>query len=361
MNSIKYIIILAVVLAIMNSCKRTANQEIVQNTVSNNSAETHMDNSIPTELTFEELIKMDAREKIRFYGSLIDSLPDIWQTMNVDATSYAEEDSIPSLPEEKVIHLTYKEKVHGYRVKVDYVNKYDDIAMGQAILRFLKAGHSFEVYCSAFSDEQLIVDDSQYDKSQKTINLSKVRPGANIYLNYIWPQANEYLSARSPFYFKDMDFDGEQELVVNNLHMGSRGYNTYDVFKILNVKKPLRLKGRPFTDDLYKITNYNVEYEPQTKSVVDKRYNGVYAYGHYRYKSIQSEGGKGLKRIFILDDAEDMGYYHLANSRASDSIVLLRPYKMYVRVNGRISISERGVYEQGNYGWNSNTVVLSKE
>lgn len=56
-----------------------------------------------------------------------------------------------------------------------------------------------------------------------------------------------------------------------------------------------------------------------------------------------------------------MGYNHLTNSHASDSIVLLQPYKTYVRVNGRMYISERGVYEQGNYEWNSNIVVLNKE
>jgi hypothetical protein len=70
---------------------------------------------------------------------------------------------------------------------------------------------------------------------------------------------------------------------------------------------------------------------------------------------------KELKRVFILNDAEDMGFYHLANTHASDSIVLLQPYKTYVRVNGKMSISERGVYEQGNYGWNLNSIVLDKK
>ena len=361
MNSIKYIIIFAVGLAIMNSCKRPGVPQIVQNTVNKDYVEVHIDNSATTELTFDELVKMDTHEKIRFYGSLIDSLPDIWQTMNVDATSYAEEDTIPLLPAKEVIHLIYKQKVNGYRVKVDYVNKYDDMAMGQAILRFSKAGHSFEVYCGDFSDDQLIMDDSSHDKNKKAIIMSKIRPGSDVYLNYTAPKPSEYLSSRSPFYFKDMDFDGELELVVNNLRMGPKGYNTYDVFKIHNVKKTLRLKGRPFTDGLYKITNYNVEYEPQKKSIVDKRYDGVYAYGHFRYKSIPSGGEKELKRVFILNDAEDMGFYHLANTHASDSIVLLQPYKTYVRVNGKMSISERGVYEQGNYGWNLNSIVLDKK
>lgn len=361
MNSIRYIIIFVVALAIMNSCKRTGNQQMEQDTVSKESVEAHLDNSNTKELTFEELMKMDAHEKIRFYSSLIDSLPDIWQTMNVDATCYAEEDSIPSLPEEEIIHLTYKEKVHGYRVKVDYVNKYDDIAMGKAILHFSKSGHSFEVYCDDFSDEQLIPDDSPYVKSQKAINLSNVKPGEKVYLNYASPKTNEYLSDSSPFYFKDMDFDGEDELVVNNLRMGGRGYNTYDVFKVFHVSKPLKMKGLPFTNESYKITNYNVEYEPKTKSVLDKRYDGFDAYGYYRYKSIPTSEVKGLKRVFVLEEAMDMGFYYLKDHHASDSINLIQPYKKYKRINGKMVMTECGVYESGNYGWNDEVIVIEKK
>lgn len=53
------------------------------------------------------------------------------------------------------------------------------------------------VYCDAFSDEQLISDDSPYTKSQKAIDLAKLKPGADIYLNYVRPKRNEYLSMSS--------------------------------------------------------------------------------------------------------------------------------------------------------------------
>ena len=304
---------------------------------------------------------MDSLERRKFYLSLTDSITDLWRIKEVDATSYAVEDSIPSLPADEVIHLHYRQKVNGFRVSVEFIQSYDDLNFGKAILTFSQQGHSFQVFCDEFSDEQLIADDTPYVKSQKAINLTTLKPGAEIRLNYVRPKSKEYLSNSSPFYFKDMDFDGEEELVVNNLQMGARGYNTYDVFKVFHVKKPQRLKGLPFTDGLYKITNYNVEYEPQTQSVLDKRYDGFDAYGHYRYKSIPAHGKDALQRVFILEDAEDLGFYHPKDKSASDSVNLIQPYKKYERVNGKIILTERGVYEQGNYGWNYNEIVLEKK
>lgn len=316
--------------------------------------------SMDGELTWNEISKMDYFEKRRFYLSLTDSISDLWKFKDVDDQSYAIVDTIPPLPEDEIIHLHYKQKVKGYKVSVDFVQSYSDLNFGKSILRFTKPDHSFKVYCDAFSDEQLIADDTPYVKSQKAINLAKLKPGANIYLNYVKPKRGEYLSASSPFYFKDMDFDGEEELVINNLEMGSRGYNTYDIFKVLGLDCPLRLMGLPFNNGEYKITNYNVEYEPKTLSILDKRYDGFTAYGFYRYKSIPATGKNGLSRVFILEGAEDMGFYHPKDKQASDSINLIQPYKKYKRENGKLIIFEKGVYESGNYGQNYNEVVLER-
>ena len=312
------------------------------------------------ELTWNEISKMEHFEKIRFYLSLTDSISDLWRFKDVNALSYAIVDSTPPLPEDEIIHLHYKQKVKGYKVSVDFVQSYSDLNFGKSIFRFNKPDHSFQVYCDAFSDEQLITDDTPYEKSQKTINLATLKPGANIYLNYVKPKSGEYLSDSSPFYFKDMDFDGEDELVINNLEMGSRGYNTYDIFKVLGLDSPLRLMGLPFNNGEYKITNYNVEYEPKTHSILDKRYDGFTAYGLYRYKSIPANGKKGLSRVFILEEAEDMGFYHPKDKQASDSVNLIQPYKKYKRADGKLVIVEKGVYESGNYGQNYNEVVLKR-
>lgn len=321
-------------------------------------------NSKKEELTWKEIAAMDSIQKRKFYLSLTNNLPPVWSEINVHRTSGAIEDTIPSLPANEIIYLHYRQKVNGYRVVIEYKPSYD-LDYGEAILCFSKKGHSFKVYCNCFSDEHLAANDYPYRRIRNTINLSKIKPGKHIYLDYTKPKKGEYFSSSSPFYFKNMDYDGEEELVINNIGLGTKNHNTYDVFKVFNVEKPLRLIGRPFTDDPYtkngyKITDYNVEYEPKTQSIIDNRYDGAWSYGHYRYKSIPANGKDGLRRVFVMEDAEDIGYYRLNGVAASDSINTIQPYKKYKRVDGRLVLIERGVYESGNYGWNNNEIVLEK-
>ena len=322
------------------------------------------------DISWKDIMKMDSSGKRAFYLSLTDSLPDLWMTRDVDAMSEAIEDSLPSFASNDVIYLYYRQKVNGYRVWVEFDRSSEQMGgrvgfsnyVGRAILHFSKPQHSFDVYCEEFSDEALkvwdLTDTTLYKKKRGFFDLSKLKGGETVHLDYIRPKKGEYLSDSSPFYFKDMDYDGEEELVVNNIAMGIRGYNTYDVFKIFHVSKPLRLVGPPFTDQSYKITNYNVEYEPSKKCVLDKRYDGFDAYGYYRYQSVLMNTENGQRRAFILKEAEDMDFYHLNNSHPSDSIVLIQPFKKYERINGKIFLSEKGVYEIGCYGHNNNRVIL---
>lgn len=325
------------------------------------------------DISWNDIMRMDSAGKRTFYLSLIDSLPDLWMTRDVYAMSGAVEDSIPSFASNGVVYLYYRQKVNGYRVWVEFDRSFEQmrgqagfsIYVGRAILHFSMPQHSFDVYCEEFSDEALkvwdLTDTTFYKKKRGIIDLSKLKGGETVHLDYIRPKEGEYLSDSSPFYFKDMDYDGEKELVVNNIAMGCRGYNTYDVFKVFHGSKPLRLVGLPFTDQSFKITNYNVEYEPSNKCVLDKRYDGFDAYGHYRYQSVLVNTKKGQRRAFILIDSEDMGFYHLNNSQPSDTVVLIQPFKKYERIDGKIIMSEKGVYEIGCYGQNYNRVILHHE
>ena len=313
-------------------------------------------------LVFCVLLGCSSRKEEPYYLSLTDSLPDIWNEKDTEKASYAVEDTIPTLPKDGMIFLHYTQEVHGYRVWVEFIQTYGDLNFGKSILHFTKPGHSFEVYCDAFGDRQLVSKD-YYNNVKidgvKMIDLADIKAGQNVNLTYISPEPEDYLSRNSPFYFKDMDFDGEEELVVNNMTSGARGYNEYDIFKVFGVEKPLRLMGRPFNDSNYKITDYNVEYEPETQTVLDKRYDGADAYGHYRYKSISAGDSSCLKRVFLLQDAEDMGGCIRIGKQTSDTVCLIQPYKTYERIDGKMVMTERGVYKSGKYG--NNTIKIPLE
>ena len=74
----------------------------------------------------------------------------------------------------------------------------------------------------------------------------------------------------------------------------------------------------------------------------------------------KKEVKEDTKPLIVIDDVLKNAVLKIWAITISQTL-MLQPYKTYVRVNGRMSISERGVYEQGNYGWKLNTVVLSKE
>ena len=80
----------------------------------------------------------------------------------------------------------------------------------------------------------------------------------------------------------------------------------------------------------------------------------------YKFKFFIDFKDPNLKRVFILVDAMDMGFFHPKGKKASDSINLIQPYKKYERVKGKLILNERGVYESGNYGRCQNEVVLER-
>lgn len=45
-------------------------------------------------------------------------------------------------------------------------------------------------------------------------------------------ESEEYLSDDSPFFFSDVDFDGEDEFIINRYKSGSRESNAYDVYDV---------------------------------------------------------------------------------------------------------------------------------
>ena len=103
------------------------------------------------------------------------------------------------------ITLIYNRPVNGYNVSVEWLGADiidDDLAFGEVLIHFKKNdGAGFSVYHFGYWDEGLRVSDIK-TKSNKIIELEYI------------PKDDMYLATRSPFYFADMDFDGQNELVV---------------------------------------------------------------------------------------------------------------------------------------------------
>lgn len=102
----------------------------------------------------------------------------------------------------------------------------------------------------------------------------------------------------APFQFRDVDFDGTKELLINNWESGQRGCNIYDVYKIKGNRLEL-LQIPPFDriDDLTEIDSSN-------KTIIIN-YTGGASSWTKEYYQLKSKG------IFELTKKEELGGYSL--------------------------------------------------
>lgn len=155
------------------------------------------------------------------------------------------------------IFIKYKQPINGYTVRVmcmpyEFYDKERDTEIwGCALLCFEKEHSKFYVYNESFSDSILYY-----------VNKEPVKDGLVLNIDYLPKQENEYLSENSPFFFQDLDFDGTEELVINNWRQAIRYCNTYDVYRI-DIFGAELITTPPF----YKISNYMTEFDSIKKTI----------------------------------------------------------------------------------------------
>ena len=177
------------------------------------------------------------------------------------------------------IFIKYKQPVNGYDVTVvclpynyTYDKERNTEIWGNALLCFEKKDSRFYIYNESFSDSVLYY-----------VNEQEVRDNMILELDYLPKSKNEYLSHNSPFFFSDVDFDGEEELIINNWRCGTRHCNTYDVYKIIN-NEAKRLIVEPFN----KIESH-AEFDSINKTIILNCYNGHRESYYKKYKQIDRE------------------------------------------------------------------------
>ena len=127
------------------------------------------------------------------------------------------------------VHVNYKQKVNGYNVSVKIITDslheeyFSDIASRKAIICFKK------------DYQELIIQNPSYADNNLIGNIDLRKNGAFVETDYIpfeMGKNNTFNGNKSPFFFFDVDFDGEQELVVCLWEeMGYRGYHAYQAYE----------------------------------------------------------------------------------------------------------------------------------
>ena len=235
------------------------------------------------------------------------------------------------------IFIKYKQPVNGYDVTVmclpynyTYDKERNTEIWGNALLYFEKEDSRFYIYNESFSDSVLYY-----------VNEQEVRDNMILELDYLPKSKNEYLSHNSPFFFSDVDFDGEEELIINNWKCGIRHCNTYDVYKITN-NEVKQLTEAPFINPTGKISNYNSEFDSVNKTItIHKRIGSAYYGGYYKYGLVKRVDLNSYDRLSKCNELELIEAKIIDYDRNTSTC----SFRQYKRIKDRLQKIGEGKYD----------------
>lgn len=132
------------------------------------------------------------------------------------------------------VYIKYKQKVNGYQVYVTwFMEEFGEIYPSFAILKFVDSVSIFTVSSEAFYIDNMdkIVSDSLDTFFNKYHYYPKEYRFIHNFDYHTNPNPKDSLDYDAPFFFSDVDFDGEQELVITSYKSGQRFADGYKIYK----------------------------------------------------------------------------------------------------------------------------------
>ena len=120
-----------------------------------------------------------------------------------------------------------------------------------------------------------------------------LKDGDVLYWNYVQKDSNEVLPNYSPFSFYDVDFDGEEELLITDYQSDSYSNNTYKVFKIHEYYAEL------MTDEPFDYLETPTKFDSINKSIITTSIGGQGSIYTYTYQPKDHETMYGDKPITV--------------------------------------------------------------
>lgn len=216
------------------------------------------------------------------------------------------------------VFVHYNQIVNGYRVSALCFprNEYSDQDI--ALLHFKKGKNEFYIYNPSYKEHQLF-------------DLQPLIDGDVINIDYIEKDQTEYLTDQTPFFFQDIDFDGEDELLITKWQCGSRGSSTYDVYKVQSNEYSLeipKLEEKPFTI---------LENEKTTFDSKNKRITIQYIESCEIVKYIYEQRRKEIINWTKLDTVYN---FELVKAEIQEFKADYNIFKTYIKDNGKYRISK---------------------
>ncbi len=150
--------------------------------------------------------------------------------------------------------VVYRQQAKGYQVKA--VVKKEEHEIGHvADLTFAKDGKSFTLHTTSFGDT--LFNKGGWGMDGTNDELMEKYRGKTIEADYHEDREDgETMPHSTPFFFRDLDFDGVEELVIVHYAVAVRYHSGYDVYRIVE-GAPVLIGYPPFkTCDNYGMTDY---------------------------------------------------------------------------------------------------------
>jgi len=159
--------------------------------------------------------------------------------------------------------VNYRQPVNGYKVRavVHYSHIYD---WNNASISFTKNGKSFILTTTSFGDS--LFNKGGWGMDGTNEEIMKKYQKKTVEVNYHENREDgETFPIYTPFFFRDLDFDGIEELVIVHLSSGVRYSDEYDVYRIVD-GKPILIDYPPYrTNDDFGMTDYpEFDYKKKT-------------------------------------------------------------------------------------------------
>lgn len=163
--------------------------------------------------------------------------------------------------------VVYRQLVHGYKVKAIIKIEESDVYVMNADLIFTKGGKSFTLHSTCFGDT--IFCKGRLDIDKETIQLYNKFRHQTIETDYSENNKNdEFMPGFTPFFFRDVDFDGVKELVIVHYSMAVRFHSGYSVYRIVK-GSPILIDYPPYWSgdyDDFGMTDYP-EFDRNTRTI----------------------------------------------------------------------------------------------
>lgn len=179
--------------------------------------------------------------------------------------------------------VVYREPVNGY--KVSAVLRPVEYSVLTADITFSKGENSFTLHTQSYGDT--VFNKGRYGELGDNDDLLTLYGGKTVEADYHENrEEGETMSSWCPFFFRDLDFDGEDELVIVHYSYAVRYHSGFDVYRIVE-REPFLIDYLPYYNEVigdFGMTDYP-EFDFKNKTIScpypegELKYEGRITYG----------------------------------------------------------------------------------